>query len=85
MGNGCVVAVAGEVLGTDLPVGVCHPVVGRSVHLDSAQAVLEVEVEVELEAAEVFVQRWALRVEVAENETFVGLDLDLVPDPSPCA
>src|SRR5690606_40000730 len=66
VGHGRVVAVAGEVLRADLPVRLGHPVIRRAVDLATAQALLEVDVQVELESAEVVLQVRRLRVVGAE-------------------
>ena len=63
MRDGRVVAIPGEVLGADLPVGVGHPVVGRPVHLDALRPVLEVEVQVKAEVTQVLGQRRCIRAQ----------------------
>ena len=67
-----VVAVAGEVLRADLPVGLDPPAL-RAAQLDARRALAGVKVQVEREVAEVVAQRRSVRVQADEDQPVVGV------------
>ena len=75
VGKEGVVGVADKIVGGCLPVRRHHPSMRRPYHLETARCLLRNEVEVERRVAEVVGQARRLRIDTAEDESGVRIDM----------
>src|SRR5581483_12138194 len=68
-------AVAAEILGALLPVGIDAPAMGRAEHLHTTVRQQQLDVEIPAVAAEMLIEWYGVRIEIRENEAVVVHDM----------